>query len=406
MFLASRLCAIVCATTLVSYTLAQGQADLAQRIGSSKRQHELSAALSNEDWVMRRRAVQELAEAVQRDELPVNTLFQIANTSWIETEHFDLVKCLRELVQRDKLPSDETIRELDGWPAVLLCCAISGSTSSRSNVTSILKEKAQSKHASTNAVLAARAALANLDIDRSANIGMLRDLLADNSAQTASLLEVMLLARLGPWAADSLTPRIEALLKTQSPISGLAALLAASWGKSGGVILPTLRQAIEKAKNLPGGNAAMIYRFAEAKLSSNGSNWLTADLVKILASETDFDHSMWIAYLFISGSVLHEADLPEIISLLGSQDPDVASASARLCWAVGLSAKRAEPRLLELVRTSASAKVRGSAAQALGALGSQSSVAKLKELASKEGSESVKDAMIQAIRVISLGKSI
>jgi hypothetical protein len=286
---------------------------------------------------------------------------------------------------------------------VLICCAIGRSASARSNLLSALQEKAN-KAPGADVQLAARLALANLGVRRDENLKLAIESLGGTTTRSCDMMRFMLLLKIGPWAAERFQPVLEKALGADSDTAALAAILAARWGDSGRFAVPAIQRNEITASSASGQAATMAtYAFARAKLAAGGSNWLSSDLPRLLGSErVGFDHTVASALLLLSGNLVGQREVPELIGLLSSDAPDVVIGTSKLCWALGLHARGAENQLLKLTQQSRDARVRLWAAMALGTLASEHSLSPLQKRLAQEADDSVRESLETAIRLISL----
>lgn len=361
----------------------------------------LVRALASNDWLLRRRAVQELRYAVPTERIAfTNLLSFLGNSSGGET--YDVVECFATFVDSEPSVFDEALMRSSGRQGALLCCAIGRSHTIRTNLVILLQEKADTgKPASA---YAAKIALANLNVERARNLESLRRALTEKPSQVNETLQSMLLASFGGWAAESLAPQLKSLLKEDGDSAVLVAVLSASWGESGLFAMDLLQKREVETRLDTGQVAAYVaYAFSKARLSVRETNWLTTDLVSLLGSErVGFDHTVASACLLIGTYLIRDSDVSKLGLFLKSDNREVALGAMRLCWAIGLPVRTNEKQLLQLVETSRDRRLRGAAAMTLGQVGTDLSASRLKSLLAREEDETVGDAIQAAITRIDL----
>jgi hypothetical protein len=296
-----------------------------------------------------------------------------------------------------------TLSSLEGFRASLLCCAVGQSRTSCTDLVAMLKRVALGESSSTDASTSARVALASLGVDKEENLAAIQRTLS-TSTNRGSVVLAMLLTRLGDWPAETIFPNLEVLIRKQNDESVAAAVLVGSWERNGQTALASIKEAAERSKtNSNQGAALLAYEFSKARLEKEGKHWITAELLRLLASDrVGFDHTVMSSCLLISCFLLNDGDISDVVQFLGDSDANVVLGASRLCWVIGIPARSAEKRMLELVESRKEERIRLSAALALGTLGSAQSLSRIRALEAKETSETVKTSLAAAERLISL----
>lgn len=349
--------------------------------------------------------MQEMETISPRNPRMLSELIRILATKQIDAETVDLVRILASYVNGDCKTFRESLSHLDGDQAVLLCSAIGRSGTSCSDLVALLRDKARITASPNKVSIAAQIALASLGVDREKYLPGIELNLSQTTKHSAEeILFPLLLMKSKGWVTDSIVDRLGAIIPKQNEESVLAAVLAASWGKEGRSALHFIRKAAEISKTKKGHQIPFaIYQFCIAKLQRENSSWVTADLLKLVSSgQIGFDHSAISGCLVISGYLLDKDGISDVVRLLGDSDSDVINGAIRLCLLVGLPARAAEQRLLQIVETGKTEEIRAAAAFALGTLASENSMPKLKALVRSEKSESVNMNIKAAITLISL----
>jgi hypothetical protein len=194
------------------------------------------------------------------------------------------------------------------------------------------------------------------------------------------------------------------LLQGEGDEAVLAATLLASWKERGRFATDLVRRRESEARADGNQGAAYVaFAFSRARLVTRGTNWLTADVVAILGSESvGFDHTVASVCLLIGKRLLEDADILMLEGFLKSDQRDVVVGATRLCWGVGFPARQTEKQLLRLVETSPDRTVRGASAMALGQVGTEQMIPPLEKALAREEDEAIRDTIKAALKTIRL----
>jgi hypothetical protein len=360
----------------------------------------LVRALSSKDWLLRRRALQELTIAVPSRRPDFTNVLSLVN-GLSDNEAYDLVDYLARFADKDTPVYEEALRNSNGRLAVVLCCALGTNQTVYGSLVPAIQEKVTPEQ--SNAAFAARIALAQLDVERMRNLEILNEGLSKQPGQTV-ILQSMLLAKMGGWAAEPLASPLRNLLQGEGDAAVLAATLLATWKERGQFATDLLRRRESEAKTDGNQGAAYVaYAFSRARLSSRETNWLTTEVVGLLGLESvGFDHTVASVCLLIGKRLLEDADILKFEGFLKSDQRDVVVGATRLCWGVGLPARQTEKQLLRLVETSPDRTIRGASAMALGQVGTEQMIPPLEKALAREEDEAIRDTIKAALMTIRL----
>jgi hypothetical protein len=360
------------------------------------------ASLSSADWLVRRRALQVIGQALTEQRATLFTWPDILTITNFDGESYEFVKAASTLIRIDPQGFSGGLHSSSDYRLVLLFCAAGRSGTTAPEVIKILKAEASRPLDSDQAPLAARLALAKLSGVNERDVAFIRQHFSESTSRSDQFVEMMLSIGFDAAWASGLKSGFELVLKKQSDGSPPAAILAANWGQQAPSTLPTLISNAANAARATGqAPALLVYEFAKAKMAQQGSAWISRSLVRLVGGQPiGFDHTVTSALLLISSCLLSHPEVDQLIKLLDSDDPPVLIGSARLCWAVGLPAMGAQDRLVWLVEHSVDSRVRAAAAQCLGTVGSDECIPALRRVAPAERDGSVREAITDSMKLI------
>ena len=360
----------------------------------------LFRALSSKDWLLRRRALQELSIAIPSSRADFTHVLSLVG-SMSDNEAYDLVDYLASFAGKDTPEYMDALRNSDGRLEVVLCCALGKNQKVYGDLVPVIEKKVTPER--SNDAYAAHVALAQLDVERMRNVDILNQGLANQRDQTM-ILQSMLLAKMGGWAAESLAAPLRSILQGEGDGAVLAATLLASWKERGEFAANLVRRRESEAKTDGNQVAAYVaYAFCKARLSSFDTNWLTTEVVGLLGSKSvGFDHVIGSVCMLIGKRLLQDTDILKLEGFLESDQRDVVIGATRLCWGVGLPARQTEKQLLRLVETSPDSSVRGASAMALGQVGTEQMIPPLEKALAREEDEAIRATIKAALMTIRL----
>jgi len=370
------------------------------------REAQLAAAVAAPDWMVRRRALQEIYQHGEVNESMCSTLVRRLSREPLEGEAYDLVRVLSACGTNGSAAITQALHQLDGERGMLMSCAAANTPDRPQSLTRFFLERSTNSGVSPVLRLTARVALTRMGQSVEENRHDLAASLKGPGRETERLLTAMLLTRPSDFASPEITSNLMLLVRGGGDTSGYASVLLACFGKSGSVALGEIRQVRSNLDARSSTGLFLLYTSSQAKLEAKEGAWLTRDNVRALGHFQDgFDHTAAAAWLAISAFLIDEREISHLPDLLRDTDKEVVSGALSLCWAVGVGAQGAQQEVLRLAENGETVDIRAAAALAMGAIGARNNEPKLAALLHGANEEPVRAALRSAIKLLALGQT-
>jgi HEAT repeat protein len=360
-------------------------------------------ALSNEDWHVRRRAVQEIAASDEKNEAVAQAMLALADREMLDGEIYDLVFALRDTVSAKQV--ERLLGDVGSERSSIIVCLAVGIMGERGKAYVRTLQRTVSNQTVPKTVrLAARIGLANLGVFGKQDITEISSALHDAKGLRSTALFAMMFRGKDEWMTEEVLRDLCAILDEDSPYhSGSAAVILSRLAGRSKHARDALAKAVERARTNRrlGDGIRLLYEFSSARPESGWSSNRLREPVRLLGkSSLGFDLPVQAGILMIAHFLVETNDVKSVTCLLRDSEQEVVLGAVKLCWGIGVVARDAENDLLAVLEKWRDEEVRGIAALALGAVGGDRSLTELERLADKEPSPEVRNAIETSVNLI------
>jgi hypothetical protein len=376
-----------------------------------RRHKKIWEAAESNDWPVRIRAIQELAEIVEHNapaqELLIRHLF--ADGRAAEGDLFEVVRVLAmaEPAVVDKLVSRYQ-RDKSGEEKLKRLLYVLGRMGPKAKpAIPFLLEELEKNRAEPVMEGCIRIVLANVGYESNENIAtILRDI---ENRTPRGKSELWMMAMAGPqnWVGDDLVQELLSWFN-QSYTARETVPLSVSLATLGVIDTDTQKRLgafLRGQCNKEGCDepACIYFGFCLAKSGVKPARKVLAPALRCLADDSP-GFSLRGANVLV-GDVLIGSDqrmLTDLSRMLDSRHPKVVTGALWMLLAIGLDARQYTPRVFKILKANPDEEVREVAAQTLGFLAGVGDIPELEGIIKKEESEFVREEIVKAIRIIRL----
>lgn len=362
--------------------------------------------LDSKNWLIRRRAIQELARGADTDSKIRAVLMKELFALKRDPATRDIVEALARGGAR-VIP--EIIREFSKHKAnpekvMLTLCVIGAAGEGRKDAIPFLAKQLKVYESDPDTQGQCRILLANLGFQDERNMEIISANIAGRTEQGKAMVGTLGWVAPGNWITDDIVRQLVKWLDKPDHDSDLAASALAMMGEKGKGGIPALKHLIETAEKDESLSSYRIgYGVALARIDKKQRHKALRRVMEYAGS--DEAGSRTDTFAMLQAAKMMDPDMiQEVTNLLHEKDVQVAGGAVQMLWAIGLPAEKATPRLMKILTSSNNEDLREEAATALGAMAPPSVVPRLTEALAKQKSWSVREELKDAVETILLGE--